>query len=195
MNKKKEYRTPEVKKFITKLKSENPDLSYDIIAERVNQKFKLKMSGFVARNILEKEVAGDMLMNQESKNIFEADYNILSKRFREAGDWMEKLNKLYSELWEKYKDRPEVLLKLSPSIVNVQREILNQIDFAVRQQQRLLTQQKSIIYTPIQIVNIMGKRLLHYEKEGIIKILKPLPSEVQYNPNKKEDEDENDEQE
>jgi hypothetical protein len=65
---------------------------------------------------------------------------------------------------------PMLYVKFVPTILMVCREILNQLNYIKKEQTQVLVNQKNLIYSPLQIMNIVNTELIKLEKEGKIEI-------------------------
>jgi hypothetical protein len=94
------------------------------------------------------------------------------KKMEERFDRVTKVtDDLMDTLVELKKNIPPMLyVKFIPTILLVCREILNQLNFIKKEQIQVLINQKNVIYSPMQIMNIVNQEILKLEKEGKIEI-------------------------
>ena len=63
---------------------------------------------------------------------------------------------------------PEIYIKYAPTILAVCREVLSQLEFIKREQEKIIVNQKNVIYSPLQIVQEFNRleEAKKKEKEG-----------------------------
>ena len=91
--------------------------------------------------------------------------------------WIDRLGEIFDNLYEKVKKgeiSELILLKIAPIIQNNSKEVLNQLKFIRDEQERITVQQKNLIYSPIQIIQVIHNNLKKLQEEGFITIHKPI---------------------
>lgn len=162
---------PEVKKKIYELRTKGE--TYHHIAVLIEDEFGLKITDPTIKNIYERYVGKQMVVQgaKEGKLAQEIvpDYQ---KKMEQRFDRVAKVtDDLMDTLEELKKNIPPLLyVKFIPTILMVCREILNQLNFIKREQTQVLINQKNIIYSPLQIMNIVNQEIIKLEKEGKIEI-------------------------
>jgi len=185
-----ELKKPEVRKRIVQMR--NNSASWNDIALTLQKEFDLSASLPTIRKIFDEEVAKSTLKSPQFRDMFKADYLRIKERYDTICDSMDKLMKIIDKLYDKYADNtPEIFLKFAPMINQSVQTILRQLEFVQRSQEKIMLQQKNLIYSPIQINQNFDKLVRQYEAEGKIKILRLLPSEEV----KKEEEEEKEKKE
>ena len=173
----------ELRKLIVKLRKKG--WVWRRIVEEIKKRFDVKISFPTAKAIFEKEVAKETLMRPKARDYIKGAYQSIQERYERACRWVDKLGNTIDQIYNKYGEAaPEAFIKYAPIILATAREVLNQLEFLKREQERITLHQKNLIYSPIQIVNIVHKKLNELEKQGYIKIIKKIPE------NESEDEDE-----
>jgi len=171
-----ELQNIELRKLVVKLRKKG--WIWRRIVEEVQRRFDVKISQMTARNIFEKEVAKETLMRPKARDYIKGAYHSIQERYERAVRYVDKLGDAIDHIYNKYGEAsPELFIKYAPVILATAREILNQLEFLKREQERITLHQKNLIYSPIQIVNILNQKLIELEKEGYIKILKKIPEE------------------
>jgi len=179
-----ELRKPEVTKRIVQMR--NNGAVWKDIADTLKKEFDLSVSSPMLKKIFDEEVAKSTLRSPKFRDMFQADYIRIKERYDKMCDSMDKLMTIIDKLYDKYaEDTPEIFLKFAPMINSSVQTILRQLEFATRSQEKMIVQQKNLIYSPIQINQKVDKLIRQYESEGKIKVLKILPAEEA-----KKDEDE-----
>jgi hypothetical protein len=165
------YARPEVVKMIYELRTKGE--AYHNIAQKVLEEFDLKITDPTIKNIYERFVAKQMVVKgaKEGKLAEEIvpDYQKkMEERFNRVTQVTDDLMDTLTEL--KKNIPPMLYVKFIPTILMVCREILNQLTYIKREQSQVLINQKNIIYSPLQIMNIVNTELIKLEKEGKIEI-------------------------
>ena len=169
-----DLQNPKLRQRIVKLK--NRGLGWKAISEAIYKEFKVSVSPTGVKAIFEKEIALGVVKGGKVRESFEDSYKAIEERYARAARWVDKLGSAIDSIYDKYGEAsPELFMKYAPLILAVAREVLNQLEFLKREQERISIHQKNLIYSPIQIVNIVHKKLKTLEKEGYIRILKKIP--------------------
>ena len=174
------YRKPEVKKVLVDKRCDG--LSWKEIVIEINKKFKFKMTEVTAKKIYEEAIAEGLLQSKKMRNTFSKYADKMNERYEKACqmvDWLsESVEKIKFQFdSEDGEDLQRYLkfIKLAPTIIATSREILNQLEFIRKEQERINITQTNMIYSPIQINQLLHKSLEGYVNEGKIKILKEIP--------------------
>jgi hypothetical protein len=167
------YADPKITKKVYDLKSQGE--SNAGIAGKLKEEFGLTITPPTIKNIYERFVAKNMVVKgvKEGKLADEVvpDYQAkMDARFdritKVTDDLMDTLDELKKTM------PPQYYIKYVPTILMVCREILNQLNFIKKEQSQVLINQKNVIYSPLQIMNILNKELPKLESEGKIIIKK-----------------------
>ena len=185
-----ELKKPEIRKRLVQLR--NNAMSWADIGNELKKDFDLSVSVPTLKKIFDEEVAKSILKSPKFRDMFQADYMRIKERYDKICESMDKLMKVIDSLFEKYGDNtPEIFLKFAPMINQSVQTILRQLEFVQRSQEKMIVQQKNLIYSPIQINQRVDQLIRQYESEGKIKVLKLLPAEEV----KKEEEEEKEKKE
>ena len=185
-----ELRKPELRKKI--VQQRNNGASWNDISKLLNEEFDTNVSLPTLKKIFDEEVAKTTLKSPKSRDMFKADYVRVKERYDRMCTTMDKLMNVIDKLFDKYGDEtPEIFLKFAPMINQSVQTIIRQLEFVTRSQEKIVNQQKNLIYSPIQINQTVDKLIKQYEIDGKIKVLKLLPSEEA----KKEEEEEEEKKE
>ena len=165
------YARPEVVKKIYELRSKGEP--WRNIAALLLDEFDLKITEPTIKNIYERHVAKQFVVKnrQEGKLADEIvpDYQAkMEERFNRVTQVTDDLMDTLTEL--KKNIPPMLYIKFVPTILMVCREILNQLNYIKKEQTQVLINQKNVIYSPLQIMNIVNNELIKLEKEGKIEI-------------------------
>jgi len=181
-----DLRDPKVKKTIVELR--NKGTSWKTLVKELEEKTGVRCSIPTAKVLFEKEIAKTITTSPKSKDQFRANISMLHERWQRAQKLLDKLEDAFNKAFEKYKDSPDLwIIKFGPTLLALTREMVNQLEFVRKEQERITIQQKNLIWSPIQINMQIHKFIKEYEKEGYIKILKNIPIEPET-----EDEEEDD---
>lgn len=181
--KREDLQNPKLRKRVVELRRDG--VNWSIIARKIMEEFNISVSIPTARNIFEREIAVSTVTKPVSRDQFKADYSIINERYQKAVQWVDKLGEAIESLYKKL--TPEQYMRYAPVILSVCREVLNQLDFIRREQERIQIKQQNFIYSPVQIMVEIHKQLVELEKQGYIRVLKQLPA--------KEEEEEEEEKE
>jgi len=167
----KTFADPKVIKRVYELRTQGE--TYHNIAAIILEEFDLKISDPTIKNIYERYVAKNMVVQgaKEGKLAQEIvpDYQAkMEERFNRVTQVTDDLMDTLTEL--KKNIPPMLYIKFVPTILMVCREILNQLNYIKKEQTQVLINQKNVIYSPLQIMNIVNNELIKLEKEGKIEI-------------------------
>jgi hypothetical protein len=165
------YARPDVVKKIYELRTKGEP--YHNISAVILEEFDLKITDPTIKNIYERFVAKQMVVQgaKEGKLAQEIVPDF-QKKMEERFDRVTKVtDDLMDTLVELKKNIPPMLyVKFIPTILMVCREILNQLSYIKKEQTQVLINQKNVIYSPLQIMNILNQEMIKLEKEGKIEI-------------------------
>lgn len=165
------YADPKITKRIYDLKTKGE--AFHNIAAIILDEFDLKMSDPTVKNIYERYVAKNMVVKaaKEGKLADEIVPDFQKKMEARFDRVTQVTDDLMDTLTELKKNIPPLLyIKFIPTILMVCREILNQLNYIKKEQTQVLINQKNIIYSPLQIMNIVNQEMIKLEKEGKIEI-------------------------
>lgn len=165
------YSKPEITKRVYELRTKGE--SWHNISALILKEFNLKITDPTIKTIYERFVAKNLLIqgSKEEKLAQEIvpDYQKkMDERFNKISKATDELMDMLSEL--KKNIPPMLYVKFIPTILMVCREILNQLTFIKKEQTQVLVNQKNLIYSPLQIMNIVNQEMIKLEKEGKIEI-------------------------
>jgi hypothetical protein len=166
-----DYARPDVVNKVYELRSKGE--TFNNIAAIILTDFELKIAPATIKNIYERFVAKNMVIQgvKEGKLAEEIvpDYQAkMEARFNKVA---QVTDDLMDTLVALKKDCPPMLyVKFIPTILQVCREILNQLSYIKKEQTQVLINQKNVIYSPLQIMNILNQEMGKLEQEGKIEI-------------------------
>lgn len=166
------YARPEVVKKIYDLRTQHEP--WHNIAAKVLEEFNLKITDPTVKNIYERYIAKNLVVQgaKEGKLAQEIVPDYQAKMEARFDRVVKVTDDLMDTLEELKKNIPPMLyVKFVPTILMVCREILNQLNFIKKEQSQVLVNQKNLIYSPLQIMNIVNTEIIKLEKEGKVKIL------------------------
>jgi len=167
----KDLQNPELIKRIYELRKEGESFLH--ISKLVLEEFNIKVSSLTVNRIYDKYIARQLFIGAEADKKLAAtivpDYQAkMDARFdkiaRVTDDLMDLLEKLKKE------KSTEEYIKYIPTVLAVSREILSQLAFIKREQSQILVNQKNMIYSPLQIMQVLNKELVKLEKDGKVLI-------------------------
>ena len=162
-----ELRKPEVRKKIVQMR--NNGAVWKDIADTLKKELEISVSLPMLKKIFDEEVAKSTLKSPKFRDMFQADYVRVKERYDKMCGTMDQLMKVIDRLFDKYGDNtPEIFLKFAPMINQSVQTILRQLEFVTRSQEKIIHQQKNLIYSPIQINQKVDKLIRQYETEGKI---------------------------
>jgi hypothetical protein len=165
------YARPEVVKKIYELRTKGEP--YHNIAAVILEEFDLKITDPTIKNIYERYVAKNMVVQAAKEGkLAQEIVPDFQKKMEERFDRVTQVtDDLMDTLVELKKNIPPMLyVKFIPTILMVCREILNQLSYIKKEQTQVLINQKNVIYSPLQIMNILNQEMIKLEKEGKIEI-------------------------
>lgn len=160
------YSRPEIVKRIYDLRTQKEP--WRNISAIILQEFDLKITEPTIKNIYNRFVAKNLLVqnSKDEKTAKEVvpDYQAkMEARFdrivKVTDDLMDTLESLKKNM------PPALYIKFVPTILMVCREILNQLTYIKKEQTQVLINQKNMIYSPLQIMNVINKE---FEEKKII---------------------------
>jgi len=174
--KRKELRDPKVLKHIFKLRTEG--CGFPAIVESLQKEFDISVSIPTVSNLystyLARIKAAKTLQKQTNKTLEdEEDINkVIMGRFDRITNITNKLLEAIEKIGARKDMPPEVFLKYAPTILAVLRENLAQLAFLKHEQEKITINQKNMIYSPLQIMNVLNQQLKDREKEGLVVVHK-----------------------
>jgi hypothetical protein len=165
------FARPEVIKRIYELRTKGE--AYHSIALIILQEFDLKITDPTIKNIYERFVAKNMVVQGAKEGKLAQE--IVPDFQKKMEERFERITKVTDDLMDtldelKKKMPPELYVKFIPTILMVCREILNQLNYIKKEQTQVLINQKNVIYSPLQIMNIVNQEMIKLEQEGKIEI-------------------------
>ena len=167
---------PDILKKIYKLRNE--DKSWKEISSILKREDNEEMSDHTVKTKYEiyvsraSVITSTLREDKRRAKELQIDWNKkLEEKFKLIDETTNKLMRFVSELFENNKGDNLAIIKLIPSILAISREILNQLYFIKKQQEQIIVNQKNIIYSPLQIMNIINKEMKKNQKDNEIKII------------------------
>jgi len=173
---KKKYSNEQMLRKIYKLRTHG-NLTWQQIADEIENDYGNKINPATIKSYYENYVArASVITNslrddkRRAKEV-SIDWN---KRLLEKFDLIDQtMNKQYARLndmidkaYNEGKDKK--FISLLRSLLDVSKDLQNQIFLIKRQQEQIIVNQKNVIYSPLQIMTIMNKELDRVlEKEGL----------------------------
>lgn len=167
------YNDPKLMKRVYDLRSKGE--SFQNISSFIFDEFDTRITLPTLKNIYERYIAKNMVVQAAKEESLAGeivpDYQKkMDERFNRIAAVTDDLMDTLTEL---KKDIPPLLyVKFIPTILAVCREILNQLNYIKKEQTQVLINQKNVIYSPLQIMNILNTEMQKLEKEGKIEIKK-----------------------
>jgi len=165
------FAKPEVVKRIYELRTQGT--TYRQIAVKILEEFGLKITDPTIKNLYDRYVAKNMIVAaaKEEKRAVTVASDYQAKMELRFDKIVKVTDELMDTLTELKKNMPPALyVKFIPTILMVAREILNQLNYIKKEQNQVLVNQKNLIYSPLQIMNIVNTEIVKLEKEGKIEI-------------------------
>jgi hypothetical protein len=171
--KNRDYQNPDVVKRIYELKSEGE--SVHEISRTIKEEFGLPITDPTVKNIYNRYVSKQLLVNAENQKKASApiveDYQAkMDARFDKVAKVTDEMMELLQNL--KGTMDPKEYAKYVPLVLAVSREILAQLTFIKREQSQISITQKNMIYSPLQIMQVLNKEIVKLEKDGKIQLIK-----------------------
>ena len=171
------YKEPRfIKEIIKLVKIYN---NYDFVAREINKRFDTTISGKHVKTIYFDNTAEAVIQLGKSQEIYEENFQKLKERWNDAWNivgWLIDSAKKAKKEIDTAGDTKSafVFLKLAPTLIQITKEVREQLEFIKKQQDQMKEVQGNLIYSPIQINNIMVKHLEQWEEKGYIKFLRPI---------------------
>ena len=165
MPKKEQFKNPKLIKFIYELKTEG--MSDSKIAKKVEENFGIKIFRTTIGKIYKDYMAhNDMVadsLGSTAKSVI--DWN------KKSEEKFERIERATTKLLDAIEEvsinmPPETYIKLTPTILAVCREILSQLQYLKKEQDKMALEQKDAIMSPLQIMKVIDKELKKKEKNG-----------------------------
>ncbi len=178
MARNKKYKDPKLTKRIYKLRNEG--MNWEDISREVEKEFGLTIFRETIKKMYDDYVTHSFVITASLKEDkrrakeLQIDWNKkLEEKFSLIDKMTNKFMKFLNELFEESLKEDDKLkyAKLIPMGLAVCREILNQLFFIKKQQEQIIFNQKNVIYSPLQIMNIINKELKKQSKDNELKII------------------------
>jgi len=158
----------------------NKGLDWEAISKEIENTFETKIHRQTIKTYYEDYVRrGQVITNSLRTDKRRAkeltiDWNKkLEEKFNKIDSMTNKFMEVLEDLFDESMGSENKLtyIKLIPTGLAVCREILNQLLFIKKQQEQIIVNQKNVVYSPLQIMNIMDKEMKKKVKENEIKIV------------------------
>jgi len=165
------YSDPKLVRRVYDLRTQGE--AYHSISSTIQTEFNVKITDPTIKVIYERFVAKNMIVKAAKEGKLAEE--IVPDFQRKMETRLERISQVTDDLMDtldelKKKMPPELYVKFIPTILMVCREILNQCSFIRKEQSQVLVNQKNLIYSPLQIMNIVNTEIIKLEKEGKIEI-------------------------
>ena len=164
----------EVRRKVVKLRSAGK--SWQEVAK------KSGVSVPTAENIYEEEMALGVITRKKNSAHFSKYVEAMEQRYGEIVETVDRLHSMAKKGIDEYEtdDMSDMrnyvkFMKSAPVIIQITREILNQINFLKEEQEKIKIAQQNIIYSPTQINQHLTTTLKYLQKNRYIKVLKKPP--------------------
>jgi hypothetical protein len=170
-----EFKRLEVVKRIYDLRTQGE--SFHEITPKIIEEFNIHITDPTVKKIYNQYISRSLLVNAEAEKKEVApiiqDYQAkMDARFdkiaKVTDELMDSLTKLKNEFDKEGPEGRLLVIKLIPSILAVSREILAQLQFIKREQSNISITQKNMIYSPMQIMQVLNKEMTKMQKDGKI---------------------------
>jgi hypothetical protein len=171
------YKDPALIRRIYDLRTEGAP--FQVISTTINEEYGTNITPPTTKAIYNRYVAKQLLVNAESEKIEAGEIAPdFQKKMDERFDRIAKVTDELMDLMQQLKkDLPsEEYVKYIPTVLMVSREILNQLAFIKKDQSQILVNQKNMIYSPLQIMQVLNKEIVKLEEDGKVKF-NPIRSE------------------
>jgi hypothetical protein len=190
--KEEKYRDPKIVKRIYYLRSVGTH--FNKITAMINDEFGVKMSSPTLKKVYLEYVARQNVIESTRRREREEARDVTKDYQAKMQERYDKIAKVTDDLIDMlvgFKDEvdPILYVKLTPQILSVCREILNQLSFIKKENEQILVNQKNVIYSPLQIMNVLNKEMGKLEKEKRI-IIPNMVSSVMGSGNSKSEPEE-----
>jgi hypothetical protein len=190
--KEEKYRDPKIVKRIYYLRSVGTH--FNKITAMINDEFDVKMSSPTLKKVYLEYVARQNVIESTRRREREEARDVTKDYQAKMQERYDKIAKVTDDLIDMlvgFKDEvdPILYVKLTPQILSVCREILNQLSFIKKENEQILVNQKNVIYSPLQIMNVLNKEMGKLEKEKRI-IIPNMVSSVMGSGNSKSEPEE-----
>jgi len=166
----------DTKKRMEIVKMRNKGFSWEKISNHIGYSVKK------VQDIYNQEIALGIITNKPTANSFSHYAKQMEKRYGEIVETMDRLHNLAKKSIEDFEseDMSDMrtyikFMKSAPIIIQIVREIKDQIAFLKEEQEKIKIEQKNYIYSPMQINKYLNTTLTYLHKNDYIKILKKLP--------------------
>lgn len=185
MGRPQKYTDPKLLKRIYSLRNEG--MNWEDLSQKIEKEYGLKIFRETIKSMYENYVtkahvitAGLKKDRKESKEVM-IDWNQkLEEKFLNIDRMTNKFIKFLDGLFDETSktDNKIIALKVIPTALAVCREILAQLHFIKKQQEQIIVKQTNMIYSPLQIMNILNKQIEKGTKEGDIQIIDKRTGQV-----------------
>jgi hypothetical protein len=176
------YKNPELRKDIVSLR--NKGYSLEDIQQEINNKYSLDMTVPTVGNIYNKEIAKATILDKGTSKDFKEHRMAMSKRYgrivKIADFLLEAIEEVKNEFESSDMDKMQKyinFIKMTPHITRALDQVLSQLEFLKKEDERIKVEQQNLIYSPIQINQYLQESITDLVKEGYIKVLRNLPFE------------------
>ena len=179
MVKTKKYTNEELIKKIYQLRT-HKGLGYEDISREIEEEFNVKIGAQTIKGYYENYVSranaitSTLKVEQDEAKEVSIDWH---KKFSEKFDLidqtistqMKRMTKMLDTAYSKGDEKKYV--KLLSTLLSLSKDLQNQLGIIKNQQENIITSQKNVVYSPLQVMGIINKELQKQIKEGKIKLI------------------------
>ncbi len=172
------YNDPKLLKNIYELRNAGRD--WENISQEVKKNFDIDLTRKTIKTYYEDYVtkgtviASTLRSDKRRAKELTIDWNKkLEEKFEKIDRMTSKFMKFLEELFDEAMESEDKLksARLIPTGLAVCREILNQLHFIKTQQEKIIINQKNVVFSPLQILAEMDKQLKKQSQDNEIQIL------------------------
>lgn len=168
--------TPKIMKTVTYYRVEK-GMAWHELVKKIESKYDIKVTPLELSNAYEDETAKATVISEKGNKVFNRQIEEMEERFEDIWNTVDRLHQAAKKLLDEFEAQSETemkayinFLKVSPTILNIIREIKSQIEFIRDQNQTYIEKQENYIYSPIQIMTKVNQYLKTLVRDGDIVI-------------------------
>lgn len=179
MVKTRKYTNEELIKKIYQLRT-HKGLGYEDISREIEVEFDVRIGAQTIKGYYENYVAransitSTLKVEQDEAKEVSIDWH---KKFSEKFDLIDKTISTQMKRMTKMLDKAydggdeKKYVKLLSTLLSLSKDLQNQLGIIKRQQEDIITSQKNVVYSPLQVMGIINNELQKQIKEGKIKLI------------------------